>query len=74
MKILVFLLLCSIGIFFITKEDSTPAIIEVGKNEGQQNCVAPNNSTDDSHQHKGCCISSGRATYILGQQTEPLQP
>ncbi|MBD0830738.1 hypothetical protein [Aestuariibaculum sediminum] len=66
MKTLSFILLMGTGIFLLTKEDSKPEVIEIQEIPAKQTCISPNSKSGETHEHQGCCISSGRASYILG--------
>ncbi len=70
MKTFGLLLICIVGIFFLTQEQPKPDVVKVNNQIGEQSCIAPNSTNDHSQAHKGCCISSGRAAYILNQNSE----
>lgn len=70
MKTFGILLVCVIGIFLLTKEQPKPDVVKVNNQIGEQRCIAPNSTNNHSEAHNACCISSGRAAYILNQNSE----
>ncbi|MEP3838010.1 MAG: hypothetical protein ABJM36_10190 [Algibacter sp.] len=63
MKIFVLIILFAIGLFFLTKMNPKPKVININNTSANKNCVVPNGA--NSNQPHSCSYIKGRAYYML---------